>query len=79
MIAEDTYLITVETASGERDMITFYIKIPHQYYDDEEFLTLLTREVQDLLMRDEHAQKHHHNYKIVSMVNITQTKPVKEN
>ena len=78
MIVEDTYLVTVETASGERDVMSFCVIIPHKYYTDAEFIEILTQKAQEFLMNDEHCRKYN-NYKITNFVSITRNKPVKEN
>ena len=78
MIAHDTFLVTVATAKGGFSMLSFCIVIEHKYYDDVDFLQELNKRVQDYLITNEEAQMHQ-DYSIVSICNVTKTKPVKEN
>ena len=78
MITHDTYLVTVATDKGGFSMLSFCIAIEHKYFDDIDFLQELNKKVQDYLAQNEEAQMHS-NYSIVSICNITRTKPVKEN
>ena len=78
MITHDTFLVTVATAKGGFSMLSFCIAIEHKYFDDVDFLQELNKQGQDHLSTNEEAQMHS-NYSIVSICNITRTKPVKEN
>lgn len=78
MIIEDTYLITVATSHDGANLITFAIKMPHKYYEDDEFLSELTTKVQDYLMSDRRASGRS-DYAITNVTNITRIKPIKEN
>ena len=78
MIIEDTYLITVATSHDGANLITFAVKIPHKYYEDDEFLKELTTKVHDYLVSDSRANGHS-GYAIVNVTNITRIKPIKEN
>lgn len=78
MIIEDTYLITVATSYDGANLITFTIKMPHKYYEDDEFLQELATKVRDYLMSDGKANGHS-GYAITNVTNITRIKPIKEN
>lgn len=78
MIIEDTYLITVATSHDGANLITFTIKMPHKYYEDDEFLQELTTKVRDYLMSDRRASGRS-DYAITNVINITRIKPIKEN
>ena len=78
MIIEDTYLITVASSHAGANLIAFTIKMPHKYYEDDEFLQELTTKAQDYLASDRRASGRS-GYAITNVTNITRIKPIKEN